>query len=176
MWWVSGSWGFIGGLWGCEDGSPFCVWSWSGYSHAHRATAVVHLVEALITTPPTYTHTHTHTLQQHRTRSVSHLRFFNCRCSLYEHFMYNIYFLSFLQSSFCRNESPFLLETLRCLKPHQKPYAIRSAKFTPLWLLIRNNLSEIRHIHGPSLSWPSALCTKKCPRRTNPALQMSLHA
>lgn len=164
-WWALGLWGWqpvlrliLVGVQPCSQGDR-CGPSGGGFNHNSP-----HL------------HTHTHTLQQHRTRSVSHLRFFNCRCSLYEHFMYNIYFLSFLQSSFCRNESPFLLETLRCLKPHQKPYAIRSAKFTPLWLLIRNNLSEIRHIHGPSLSWPSALCTKTCPRRTNPALQMSLHA
>lgn len=59
---VVGQWiiGYSDGLWGCGDGSPFCVWSRSGYIHAHRATAVVHLVEALITTPP-HLHIHTHT-------------------------------------------------------------------------------------------------------------------
>lgn len=50
----------FGAGWG---GSPFCVSSRLGYAHAHRATAVVHLVEALIITPSpfrTSTRAHTH--------------------------------------------------------------------------------------------------------------------
>lgn len=55
---------FTGGLGAARHGSSFHVWSRSGYIHAHRMTAVVHLVQALITTPP---FTHTHTLQKHKT-------------------------------------------------------------------------------------------------------------
>lgn len=106
---VVGQWimGYSGGLWGWGDGSPFCVWSRSGYIHAHRATAVVHLVEALITTPP-HLHTHAHYSITKHTEPLT-WDFLDC-CSLPDLFISIIYFSHFCSHvSPCRNEPRFLL-------------------------------------------------------------------
>ncbi len=136
---VVGQWimGYSGGLWGWGDGSPFCVWSRSGYIHAHRATAVVHLVEALITTPPHLHATHTHTHYSNTKHTVLLTWDFLDCCSLSDLFISIIYF-----SHFCthvppnRNEPRFLLLQHLLLTPQvEKNVSRRNATCHLQWRL-----------------------------------------